>query len=533
MSECCIAQQSSCMTCDNVFVYSYLYPIIIKSFLKKNLKTQSNQIKAEDSAIETKIVLLADAMESKGTKFEDNSIKYQVDVSVENATMKAKVDEVKKHEDLANSGQEIPDLPIKDPPFKEIIANTNAIKEDVEKLNAPQDCAISDQDIPEKSNDSITNVIAVDEFQNDPDKLIDHSISDDVNKEKIASAKVAITILNANAKDAEAKDANAKDAKAIDANAKDANAKVANVTDANASPVDAKVVEVDRNIVDNKHLIESELSKSIKDKLEEKQKQAEVAEIIKKAPDNDVANQFRELLKSINIDKFKSRKVGVSKLTSRVSLQKMISFVVYTSDRITSYSANMVRWAGRASLVIMNQEENDLDTYTSKDSNNISCAVLDSALGGAKLYYFRPLAKAAVIILFEICFSALMDTRNKLYKFTFLKTAIISLLWEVLLKLLTTLIWQKRHNDQCTVVVGDISFLNTTNVFRGECRSCSKAMKDKSENVCSVEGLANPDKATSVTCSPSPKNRVTKVMVANLTNKWDKMWSIEVNKSSV
>ena len=31
--------------------------------------------------------------------------------------------------------------------------------------------------------DSITNVIAVDEFQNDPDKLIDHSTSDDANKE--------------------------------------------------------------------------------------------------------------------------------------------------------------------------------------------------------------------------------------------------------------------------------------------------------------------------------------------------------------
>ena len=37
----------------------------------------------------------------------------------------------------------------------------------------------------------------------------------------------------------------------------------------------------------------------------------------------------------------------------------------------------------------------------------------------------------------------------------------------------------------------------------------------------------------SATHSPSPKHRVTKVMVANLTNKWDKMWSIEVKKSSV
>ena len=148
-------------------------------------------------------------------------------------------------------------------------------------------------------------------------------------------------------------------------------------------------------------------------------------------------------------------------------------------------SANMVRWAGRASLVIMNQEENDLDTYTSKDSNNVSCAVLDPALGGAKLYNFRPLAKAAVIYLFETCFSTLlMDTTEvgkdafmkitalggvKLYKFTFtVKVAIISVLWEILIKLITTLIWQKRHDDQCTVMTGDISFLKTMNMYRGE-----------------------------------------------------------------
>ena len=42
-------------------------------------------------------------------------------------------------------------------------------------------------------------------------------------------------------------------------------------------------------------------------------------------------------------------------------------------------------------------------------------------------------------------------------KFTFMvKVANISVLWEIVLKLLTTLIWQKRHNDQCIAVVGDI-----------------------------------------------------------------------------
>ena len=201
-----------------------------------------------------------------------------------------------------------------------------------------------------------------------------------------------------------------------------------------------------------------------------------------------MANQFREFSKSINSDKIKSRKVGVIKMTSRVSLQKMINFVVYTSDCITSYSANMVRWAGRASLVIMNQEENDSDTYTSED--------------------LTLLLKPAVINLFETCLSTLlMDPSDdgedafvkitalggtKLYKLTFMvKVVIISVLWEIVLKLLTTLIWQKRHNDQCTVVVGDISFQKTTNVFRGEWRLC---------------------RVMSATYSPSPKISVSLVM---------------------
>ena len=135
----------------------------------------------------------------------------------------------------------------------------------------------------------------------------------------------------------------------------------------------------------------------------------------------------------------------------------MISSVVYLSDHITSYSVNMLRWAGRASLVIMNQEEKGLNTDTSKDSDNVSFPVLDPALGGAKLYNFRRLVKAAVVNLFETYFSTLfMDTRKdgkdafvkntvlvgtKLYEFTFMvKVAIISLLWEILLKLLTTFI---------------------------------------------------------------------------------------------
>ena len=58
---------------------------------------------------------------------------------------------------------------------------------------------------------------------------------------------------------------------------------------------------------------------------------------------------------------------------------------------------------------------------------------------------------------------------DKLYKFSIMvKVAIISVLWEILLKLVTTLIWQKRHDDQCTVMTGDISFLKTMNMYRGE-----------------------------------------------------------------
>ena len=56
-------------------------------------------------------------------------------------------------------------------------------------------------------------------------------------------------------------------------------------------------------------------------------------------------------------------------------LQKLISFIIYTSDCITCTSVNMVRWAGRASMVIMNQVENNINTETSDDSNNVNHAV--------------------------------------------------------------------------------------------------------------------------------------------------------------
>ena len=131
-----------------------------------------------------------------------------------------------------------------------------------------------------------------------------------------------------------------------------------------------------------------------------------------------MANQFREFLKIINIETIKSRKVVVIKLTNHASLQKMISFVVYSSDRITSYSVNMVRWAGRASMVIMNQEENDLNIDTSEGDKDVNYAALDAALGDTRLC--KSLFKAAIYKLF----------------------------WENLFKLFTTLIVLKWHDNQ-------------------------------------------------------------------------------------
>ena len=159
-------------------------------------KKKAVEVKAEDSARKTKIVPLADAMERKRTKSEENSIKFPVDVGVENAIMKAKVDEVEKHEDSAYSRQEIPEQPIHDPPFKIVIANTNVNEDDIEKLETHHECIISNQDIPERSNDvSNTDVIAVDEYQNISDKLADHSINDDANKEKHPPIPISLITL--------------------------------------------------------------------------------------------------------------------------------------------------------------------------------------------------------------------------------------------------------------------------------------------------------------------------------------------------
>ena len=221
---------------------------------------------------------------------------------------------------------------------------------------------------------------------------------------------------DADVTEADAKDVDPTEADAKDADAKDAIAKVANIIDANANPLNAKVIGVDRNITENHRLKEINLSKSIEDKLKEKQMQADVPAIIKKAPEEDAANQFIEFLEIINIDEIKSRRLDVVKLTSRVSLQKMISFVVYTTGCITSYSVNMVRWAGRASLVIMNQEEKVSNTDISEDSNDDNYALSDSALGGSKPYKFVLLAKAALVKLVDTSILNTSEVGANLYK---------------------------------------------------------------------------------------------------------------------
>ena len=90
------------------------------------------------------------------------------------------------------------------------------------------------------------------------------------------------------------------------------------------------------------------------------------------------------------------------------TLQKPICFIIHTSDYITYTSVNMVRRARRASMVIMSQVENNINTETINDSNNVNHTVLVTALGGARLYMFTILAKAAVINFLKTWFSALL-----------------------------------------------------------------------------------------------------------------------------
>ena len=105
------------------------------------MKTDSK--KEVDSPKETKIVLVADTLES--FSFENYILKnalreniFNRPAEADNTILKAKVDEVitqedsadycqdiPEHEDSANYCQDIPEQPIDDPAFKEVITNVS------------------------------------------------------------------------------------------------------------------------------------------------------------------------------------------------------------------------------------------------------------------------------------------------------------------------------------------------------------------------------------------------------------------------
>ena len=62
-------------------------------------------------------------------------------------------------------------------------------------------------------------------------------------------------------------------------------------------------------------------------------------------------------------------------------------------------------------------------------------------------------------------------------------------MWKILFKLSINLIGQKWHDDQCTMVVGNIGFLKAMKVLRGECE-VTKAMKNENKKVRSKLNLA-------------------------------------------
>ena len=106
-------------------------------------------------------------------------------------------------------------------------------------------------------------------------------------------------------------------------------------------------------------------------------------------------------IKSVNVE---SRNFRLSKLNSRcMSLQKLIRFIVYTSNCIICISANMVCWAERASIVIMNQEEKNVNRNTCEDNDNVNHVTLVTALGGAWLFKFTMLGKAGITDPLQTC----------------------------------------------------------------------------------------------------------------------------------
>ena len=63
----------------------------------------------------------------------------------------------------------------------------------------------------------------------------------------------------------------------------------------------------------------------------------------------------------------------------------------------------MVRWAGRASMVIMNQEEKNVNRNSSEDADSVNYVTLVTALGGARLHKVAMLGKAGVTEPLKTC----------------------------------------------------------------------------------------------------------------------------------
>ena len=66
----------------------------------------------------------------------------------------------------------------------------------------------------------------------------------------------------------------------------------------------------------------------------------------------------------------------------------------------------MVRWAGRASMVIMNQEEKNVNKNSSEDADNVNYVhpcIRVTALGGARLHKFAMLGKAGITDPLKTC----------------------------------------------------------------------------------------------------------------------------------
>ena len=63
----------------------------------------------------------------------------------------------------------------------------------------------------------------------------------------------------------------------------------------------------------------------------------------------------------------------------------------------------MVRWAGRASMVIMNQEEENVNRNSSENDDNVVYVTLVTALGGARLHKFAMPGKAGVTDPLKTC----------------------------------------------------------------------------------------------------------------------------------